>query len=457
MIPEQRSHVPCPPRAAALLPLLSFLVIFLGSGLYFQMQNTEYAFYQIATPVAALPAILLAVFLSRDKLNATIEDFLKGAGHSHIMAMCIIYLLAGAFSSVAKATGGVDATVALALALLPDYFLLPGIFLVSGFISTAMGTSMGTIAALAPIALGIAGSAGLPLPLVAGTVVGGAMFGDNLSIISDTTIAATRSQGCQMRDKFRVNIFIALPAALLTIGLLLGVQGSHSLAVPEITEIILVLPYLGILALALSGLNVFAVLTVGLLLSGGVGFAFMDSYNLVSFSKDIYAGFTNMQEIFILSMFIGGLSALMKKQGGLAFLSRGIEKLIAIISQRFNSGAVAEAGIAAMVGLTNACTANNTVSIIVTGSVARELAEKHQVSPRRSASILDVFSCVCQGLLPYGAQTLLAASIFGIAPLAIVGKTYYCFILALIACADIVREGMKRAPAPAQVIEPVRP
>lgn len=430
------------PSPAALLPLFLFLGIFLGSGVYFHLQGTAYAFYQISTPVAVLPAIFLAVVISREGLGRTINSFLEGAGDINIMAMCMIYLLAGAFSSVAQATGGVDAVVGFALGIIPDYFLIPGLFMVSAFISTAMGTSMGTIAAIAPIALGVGKSAGLPLELVAGSVLGGAMFGDNLSVISDTTIAATRSQGCDMRDKFRVNIYIATPAALATIALLALTQGTASVAPPSDASFFSVLPYLVILLLALCGLNVFAVLVTGLTMAGFIGITLIPDYSVVNFAKDTYAGFTKMQEIFILSILIGGLGALMKNGGGLAFLRNRIETLINRFSRDENGGIAAELGIALMVTLTNMCTANNTVSIIVSGGVAKDIADRNNVAGKRSASIMDIFSCVCQGLLPYAAQTLLVASIIGVSPLMVMKYSWYCMLLAVCGVTAIIINGL---------------
>ncbi|MCG8567956.1 MAG: hypothetical protein MI747_23050, partial [Desulfobacterales bacterium] len=289
---------------------------------------------------------------------------------------CMIYLLAGGFSAVAKATGRVDAVVALAMGIIPSAFLLPGLFITAALISTAMGTSMGTIAAIAPIALGIANEAGMPLALTAGVVTGGAMFGDNLSIISDTTIAATRTQGCEMRDKFRVNFAVAAPAALITLVFLAFQGGGQLPAQPEKASILLVLPYAAILFMAVSGLNVFAVLTTGILLAGGAGFIAADNFTLLTYAKEIYNGFTGMQEIFILSIFIGGLGALMKSQGGLAALERLVSAGIHRIARGPLSRVAAEGGIGILVFLTNLCTANNTVSILVTGSVAKGIAEK---------------------------------------------------------------------------------
>ncbi len=417
---------------SALLPLLVFLAIYIGAGVYHTLIGTEFAFYQLPAPVAILPAIVLSLLLAKESLNSAIGRFINGAGHPDIIAMCLIYLLAGAFSTVAKATGGVDAAVGLGLSVLPSWALLPGLFFISAVISTAMGTSMGTIAALSPVALGIAQATGISLPLMAGVVLSGAMFGDNMSIISDTTIAATRSQGCAMRDKLKENFRIALPAACAT--LLLFFFLTRATDVPAVAPFswVLALPYLVILALALSGLNVFVVLTVGIVCAGLMGFVATDTYNISGFARDIYQGFSAMQEIFLLSMLIGGLSELMKRQGGLAFLAHHIQTLIEHLNRNGKPHSRAgELGIALLVALTNCCTANNTVAIIVSGSVARTLAEENNIAPRRAASVLDIYSCVVQGLLPYGAQALLLASSFKLSPLDVVTHAWYCMALAI--------------------------
>lgn len=429
------------PSALALLPLGIFLALFIGVGTYLTMQGVDFAFYQLPSPVAALPAVIVAILLSKEKLNKAIAQFISGVGHSDIIAMCMIYLLAGAFASVAKASGGVDATVNLGLSLIPASMILPGIFVISAFIATAMGTSMGTIAAVAPVALGIAHASGMDVALTAGVVLSGAMFGDNLSIISDTTIASTRSQGCQMKDKFRENIKIALPAAFAAI--LLFAFNSSVTQLPETTPIewLKVIPYITILVLAVSGVNVFVVLSVGILLAGGVGLTSVADYSFTSFGKDIYGGFSNMQEIFLLSMLIGGISELMRQQGGLAFLTQTISRVINVFSKKHQSSEnlrASEFGIASLVSLTNLCTANNTVAIIVSGGVARELADENGVTPRRSASLLDIFSCVIQGVLPYGAQALLLGSVFELSPLDVVAHSYYCFFLAFSAIVAIM-------------------
>ncbi|CAH6833726.1 Methionine transporter MetT [Vibrio chagasii] len=433
---SKNSNAVIAPSAVALIPLIVFLALFIGVGTYLSLQGVDFAFYQLPAPIAALPAVMLALLLSKYKLNRAIEQFLSGVGHKDIIAMCMIYLLAGAFAAVAKASGGVDATVNLGLSAIPTSMILPGIFLISAFIATAMGTSMGTIAAVAPVALGIADSAGMSIPLTAGVVLSGAMFGDNLSIISDTTIAATRSQGCEMRDKFKENIRIALPAALIAI--VIFAFNSTATQVPETGPIewLKVLPYITILILAVSGMNVFVVLTIGILLAGGVSLGSVENYGLTDYAQDIYAGFGNMQEIFLLSMLIGGLSELMRRQGGLAFLTNLVSSMIRAFGSSHSkqaNGRASELGIAGLVSMVNMCTANNTVAIIVSGSVARQLAEENDVSPRRSASLLDIFSCVIQGVLPYGAQVLLLGSVFNLSPLEIVSNSYYCFALAIVA------------------------
>ncbi|PMM43229.1 Na+/H+ antiporter NhaC family protein [Vibrio splendidus] len=433
---SKNSNAVIAPSAVALIPLIVFLSLFIGVGTYLSLQGVDFAFYQLPAPIAALPAVMLALLLSKDKLNRAIEQFLSGVGHKDIIAMCMIYLLAGAFAAVAKASGGVDATVNLGLSAIPTSMILPGVFLISAFIATAMGTSMGTIAAVAPVALGIADSAGMSIPLTAGVVLSGAMFGDNLSIISDTTIAATRSQGCEMRDKFKENIRIALPAALIAI--VIFAFNSTATQVPETGPIewLKVLPYITILILAVSGMNVFVVLTIGILLAGGVSLGSVENYGMTDYAQDIYAGFGNMQEIFLLSMLIGGLSELMRRQGGLAFLTNLVSGLIRAFGSSHSkqaNGRASELGIAGLVSMVNLCTANNTVAIIVSGSVARQLAEENNVSPRRSASLLDIFSCVIQGVLPYGAQVLLLGSVFNLSPLDIVANSYYCFALAVVA------------------------
>ncbi|WP_300319735.1 Na+/H+ antiporter NhaC family protein [Idiomarina sp.] len=441
---------PQPASAKALLPLALFLVLFLGTGLYFQNEGVEYAFYQLPSPVAILPAIVLGILLSKQAFEERINTFVAGVGDNNIITMCVIYLLAGAFSTVAEATGGVDAMVALGLSIIPAAFLLPGLFIIAGVISTAMGTSMGTLAALAPVVLGIGEATDISLPLLAGVLVSGAMFGDNLSIISDTTIAATRTQGCTMRDKFRANLKIAIPAAIVTILWLVTYNTSEApLKIPD-ANLWLSLPYFAIIVLAVMGLNVFAVLGLGIVLAAAFGMFTVD-YQWVAFSQDIYKGFESMQEIFLLSLLIGGLSALIRQQGGLAFLAQFVEAAANKVSKHKQRASAI--GIAGLTALTNLCVANNTVSILLAGEVSKRLAKIGNLAPRQSASLLDIFACVVQGALPYGAQALLMGASFKISPLSVSIHTGYCFILATVAIAIIIwrRPLEDREPAPESV------
>lgn len=421
----------------ALLPLVLFLVLFVGSGLWYQSQGVDFAFYQISAPVAILPAIALAILFAKGPLNQRIETFVKGVGDSTITTMVLIYLLAGAFASVAKAVGGVDATVNFGLSIVPASLLLPGLFVITAFVATSMGTSMGTIAAIAPIAIGVAEAADLPLLLTVGTVIGGAMFGDNLSIISDTTIAATRTQGCDMRDKFRMNFKIALPAALVTLVWLYFQSSGAQITDLQDYDLIKVLPYVMVLGLAVAGVNVMLVLFSGIVFAGIVGLTSLPEYSVANWSADIYAGYSGMQEILILSLLIGGLAAVMKSQGGLDWLVGMVEKVSRVFGGKAGSTRTGELSISLSVALTNLCTANNTVSILINGSVAKNLAERYNVDPKRSASLLDIFSCVVQGILPYGAQILLASSLAGLSPLDLVAYVQYSWVLALVALLSI--------------------
>lgn len=422
-----------PYSGIALIPFIVFIGVYLGSGLILQAKGVEMAFYQFPAPVAVFCGIITAFILLKGTINEKFESFIKGCGNPDIIIMCIIYLLAGAFAGVSKAMGGVDSTVNLGLTYIPAQYVVVGLFIIAGFISTATGTSVGSIVALGPIAVGIASKAGLSLPLTLAAVCGGAMFGDNLSIISDTTIAATRTQGCDMRDKFKVNIFIAAPAAILTIVLLLIF--GHPTTIPTMQtydfNIIKVLPYIFVLVLALIGINVFAVLTGGIFLSGIIGLIYGD-LNILSFAQQVFAGFTNMTDIFLLSLLTGGLAEMVTKAGGIQFLLNGIQKMI-------KGRKSAEIGIATLVSLIDAAVANNTVAIIINGPIAKEICEKYKVDPRRSASLLDTFSCVFQGLIPYGAQMLILTSFAkdAVSPMQVIPLLWYQQLLALSAIISI--------------------
>lgn len=419
-----------PGAKRSLLPLLFFVALFLGTGLYLHQQDVAYAFYQLPGHVAIIPALILAILLHKAPLQQSIEVMIKGAGNSNIITMCIIYLLAGAFASVASATGGVDAAVNAGLSLVPAAWLLPGLFIIAALVSTAMGTSMGTIGALAPIAVGLANQAGLDQALVAGVLLSGAMFGDNLSIISDTTIASTRTQGAQMADKFRENIYIALPAAALT--LLLYIMLANDGAPVQIDSVNWsgVLPYAAILLLAVMGLNVFVVLLLGIVLAALQGAVFAD-YAIANLGKDIASGFASVQEIFLLAMLVSALSEFIKQQGGLAWIASKIQRLADSLKLAGNKAQ--QVAIAALAFISNLCIANNTVAIVLSGDVAKTLAQQHHISAKRSASLLDIFACISQGLVPYGAQALLLGASFGISPWQVVTQSYYCLILFVVA------------------------
>ena len=426
--------------ALSLLPFLIFIVIYLGAGIYFQIHGVEMAFYQFPSVTAMFIAVLSAFFMGDETLQVKFGIFSRGAGNENVMTMLMIYILAGAFSAVAAAMGGRDATVNLGISFVPAQYLTAGIFIISAFMGTATGTSMGTIAAIVPIAAGISVKSGISEALMVAACVGGAMFGDNLSMISDTTIAATRSQRCEMRDKFRVNFLIALPAALITLVLLL-VFGRPETVMPLEAlpfDLIKVLPYLLVLVLALCGMNVFFALTIGIFSAGLVGI-FSGDMTVASFAQSVWTGFTDMNEVFFLTLLCGGMSELIAKNGGIAWI---IQKLRRVMKGNKS----AQVGIAAMVSLCDCATANNTVAIIVAGDMARDVSREYRVDPRRTASLLDIFSCVFQGIIPYGAQLLSAATLTNAtvssdalrtSPAAIVGGMWYCWILAAVGLLSI--------------------
>ena len=419
-------------KGSALLPFLLFIVIYLGAGLYFQAQGVEMAFYQFPSVTAMFIALLLAFCQGKGTIDQKFTIFAKGAANENVLTMLMIYILAGAFSTVASAMGGVDATVNMGLSIIPVHFLAAGVFVISAFMGTATGTSMGTISATVPIAVGVADKAGLSLPLFLGACVGGAMFGDNLSMISDTTIAATRTQGCELRDKFKVNFWIALPAALITIVVLLIVGRPESVAeMGDLSfNVIKVLPYVAVLVLALIGMNVFLVLTIGIFAAGIVGIA-TGAIDLAGFAQAVYNGFCGMNEVFFLTLLCGGMSELIAKNGGIEWIIQKLGKVM-------KGNKSAQVGIAAMVSLCDCATANNTVAIIVAGDMAREVSHEYKVDPRRTASLLDMFSCVFQGIIPYGAQLLVASSLCNatvtngttISAANILGSLWYCWFLA---------------------------
>lgn len=419
--------------AKALIPFAIFIGLYLATGLFLQIKGVEMAFYQLPAPIAVFVAIIAAFFIFEGSIEDKFDTLVSGCGDSNIIIMCLIYLLAGAFSSLAKASGGVDSVVALGLSFIPSGFLTAGVFFIASFISIATGSSVGTITALGPIAVGLANTSGMSLALMLGALVGGAMFGDNLSIISDTTIAATRSQGCDMRDKFKMNAKIAIPSAILTIILLL-IFGA-----PEVTtsptdltyDLLSIIPYLFVLIVALMGVNVFVVLTGAIGLSSAL--LLLRGSSIIDISQIIWEGFTGMFEIFLLSMLIGGLSKMVADEGGINWIISKIK----IFAKDVKTG---ELGIGLLVSLADICVANNTVAIIISGPIAKKMSREFGIDPRRSASLLDTFSCVFQGIIPYSAQVLIAAGFTGgaLAPFELVPFFWYQFILGIFALISIL-------------------
>lgn len=384
----------------ALIPLLVFIITFLGAGI---VLNDFYAF---PSPVAVLIGIIAAFLLYKSSTDEKVETLIAGCGESKIMTMCLIYLLAGAFAVVSKATGGVDAVVNLGINTIDVAYFPLGIFLIASFLSTATGTSVGAIVAIGPIAVSLADKSGASLPLISGALLGGSMLGDNLSMISDTTIAATQSLGCDLKDKFKVNLFIAFPAAILTVlaFFFLGLNSdivAVAVAKNDFSWITIV-PYIVVIVLAVVGVNVFSTLILGTILAGIIGYL-GGSFTIMEFTQKIYEGFTSMTDIFLLSMLTGGLAAMVDKAGGITYLLVQIKK-------RIKNKKSAQAGIGALVGFANLAIANNTVSIVITGSIAKEINDEYELNPKKTAAILDIFSCIIQGILPYGAQVLLILS-----------------------------------------------
>ncbi|UFH45817.1 Na+/H+ antiporter NhaC family protein [Flavobacterium galactosidilyticum] len=384
----------------ALIPLFIFIATFLGVGIWLD------DFYAFPSPIAVLIGIIAAFLLFKSSTEEKVNTLITGCGESKIMTMCLIYLLAGAFAVVSKATGGVDAVVNLGINNIDVAYFPLGIFLIAAFLSTATGTSVGAIVAIGPIAVSLADKSGASLPLISGALLGGSMLGDNLSMISDTTIAATQSLGCKLKDKFKINLFIAFPAALITILVFFYLGLNSEVVSVEIPKTdfnwITIIPYLLVIVLAVSGLNVFSTLIIGTLLAGLIGY-FGGNFTLLVFAQKIYEGFTSMTEIFLLSMLSGGLAAMVDKAGGIDYVLYQVKK-------RIKSKKSAQTGIGALVGLTNLAIANNTVSIVITGSIAKEINDEYNLSAKKTATILDIFSCVIQGILPYGAQVLLILS-----------------------------------------------
>lgn len=414
-------------RAVALLPIGIFLLIFLGAGI------VTGDFYAMPAIVAFLIALFVAFIQNRElSFGEKLQVISKGLGNETIITMCLIFLCAGGFSGVVTAIGGVESTVNLGLSVLPQNVAVVGLFIIGSFISVSMGTSMGTISALAPIAVGISEKTGYSMAICIGAVLCGAMFGDNLSMISDTTIAAVKTQGCEMKDKFRENFFIVLPAALITIVFLLLVTKNGQFAVDKTLsyDLVKVLPYVLVLLGALLGLNVFAVLIGGIVISliiGGV----TGSLGIREMLAAVGDGITGMYDITVISIIVACIVSLVKEYGGITFILERIRK-------HMKSAKGAELGIAGLALFLDVCTANNTVAIVMAGPIAKEISGEFGVSKKRAASLLDIFSSACQGVIPYGAQLLSAATLTKITPFEIMPYLYYPVFMAVSALCFIL-------------------
>lgn len=414
-------------RGLALLPIFVFIVLFAGVGII------SGDFYGMPALVAFMTALFVGMMQNRSvSFNDKLGIIAKGAGDVNIITMILIFLVAGAFSGVVSAAGGVESTVNFGLSIIPTHFMVVGIFLIGCFISVSMGTSMGTIAALAPIAQGISEQTGIPMAVSIGAVVCGAMFGDNLSMISDTTIASVRTQGCEMKDKFKQNFFIVLPAAVITV--IIFYVNSRSYVFNSLGHydysFFKIIPYLVVLIGALIGFNVFGVLIAGIVLSVIVGVA-SGSFTLIESFTAIGNGMTGLFEIAIISIVVACIVSLVKENGG-------IDLILDTIKGRTKGKRGAEFGIALLAILIDICTANNTVAIVMAGPIAKEIGDEFGVQPKRVASLLDIFASVGQGLIPYGAQLLTAAALVGLSPIDIIPNLYYPVLMAVSAVLFII-------------------
>ena len=416
----------------ALSPMIVFILVYLIPSI---IAND---FYAVPITVAFMAASIFAIAVSGGlPLSKRIQTYSKGASTENMMLMLWIFVLAGAFANSAKQMGSIDATVNLTLSLLPSSTLLAGLFLAACFISISIGTSVGTIVALTPIATGVAQSTGISIPLIVGLVVGGSFFGDNLSFISDTTVVATRTQNCRMSDKFRANAFLAFPAAIIIccLYIILGMGVETPSDIPEV-DILKVAPYLLVLICAVCGMNVMAVLTIGILLTGIIGI-YDGSYSFFEWLGAMGQGIIGMGELIIITMMAGGLLEIVRVNGGIDFI---IDRM----TNHINSKRGAELTIATLVSMVDICTANNTVAILTVGGIAKQISDRFGVDNRKAASILDTFSCCIQGIIPYGAQILMAAGLAMLNPVEIIPYLYYPLAIGIIALLAILFRYPKR-------------
>lgn len=416
----------------ALSPLAVFILLYLVTSII------AGDFYKVPITVAFLLSSIYAVIVCGGipmrggmPITERISIFSRGASMGNMMLMLWIFVLAGAFANTAKVMGSIDATVNLTLSVLPGNMIFAGLFLAACFVSVSVGTSVGTIVALTPIAAGVAQSTGMSVPMLTAVIVGGSFFGDNLSFISDTTIAATSTQGCKLSDKFRVNSFLVMPVALALL-IIYGIIGSGIQSPQDVADVSLlkVLPYIVVLITAICGMNVMAVLTIGIMLTGSIGII-DGTFDVFGWFAAMGDGITGMGELIIITMMAGGMLELIKANGG-------IDMVISLITKHIKTKRSAELSIAALVGMVNVCTANNTVAIITTGGIAKQIGDRFGIDNRKCASILDTISCCVQGVIPYGAQMLMAAGLAAVNPVSIIPYLYYPYLLGIVTILAII-------------------
>ena len=424
------------PRLKALLPILVFLIVYLGSGIYYEYINPPeggMGFYIMSVVVAFMISLTVAFLQNKElSFDDKIHICAQGIGDDNITTMLFIFLMAGAFSGLAQEAGGAVSTANLLINILPSGFAIPGLFIIACLISMSMGTSCGTISVLTPIAVSVASTAGLSLPMCVASVIGGSMFGDNLSFISDTTIAATKTQGCQMKDKFRQNFWIALPAAVITLAILIVICLKGDTAPIEHLDynIWQALPYFIVLIAAIIGINVFIVLGCGVVLFAIVGIA-TSSLTMDTMFSSMGGGVSGMFETMTVAILVGALGALMKEYGG-------FEWILQFIKKSFKGKKGGKFGIGILASLMDIATANNTIAIVMAGPIAKDISEEYDITPVESASLLDIFSCVWQGIIPYGAQLLIASGIAGISSVALIPFLFYPFLLLVVVIIHII-------------------
>lgn len=429
------------PRGIALLPIVVFLVVYLGSGIYYEYINPPeggMGFYIMSVVVAFMIALTVAFCQNRElSFNEKISVCAKGIGDDNITIMLFIFLMAGAFSGIASEAGGAESTANMLLNVIPASFAIPGLFIIACLIAMAMGTSCGTITVLTPIAVNVAASADLNLAFCVATVVGGAMFGDNLSFISDTTIAATKTQGVEMKAKFRENLKIAVPAAIITLAIIVAIclQGGSAQLEHFEFNTLQAIPYFIVLIAAICGVNVFIVLGCGTILFAIVGLV-TGSLTVSTAFSSMGTGTSGMFETMIVTILVASMGALMKEFGGFAFILK-------VITKMFKSRKGGEFGIGILTSVMDVATANNTVAIVMAGPIAKEVSQKYEIRPERTASLMDIFSCVWQGIIPYGAQLLIASGLAGIGSITIIPFLFYPFVLLLTVIVNIIFSGGK--------------